>query len=269
MTQPFKDQVALVTGAAGGIGRASAIAFAREGAKVVVADVQAAGGEETVSLITVSGGEAIFVQTDVASAPAVSALIERTLQAYGRLDYAHNNAGIRGQRARIHDAAEEEWDRVLDTNLKGIWLCMKYELPQMLKAGRGAIVNTASVAGLVGLRKYAPYTASKHGVIGLTKAAALEYVRAGIRVNAVCPGLIDTPMVQRPLYGKIRPTSPLRRGLRNAKKLLGYAVLTMEQPAGRMGLSEEVAEAVIWLCSDAASFVNGHAMAIDGGFVAE
>ena len=269
MAQPCKDRVALVTGGAGGIGRASAIAFAREGAKVVVADVQDVGGEETVSSITAAGGEAIFIKTDVSNSQDVSALIERTMQAYGRLDYAHNNAGIRGERGRLHHSTEENWDRVIETNLKGIWLCMKYELPAMLEAGYGAIVNTASIAGVVGVRKYAPYTASKHGVIGLTKAAALEYARAGIRVNAVCPGLIDTPMVQRPLYGKIRPTSPLRRGLRNAKKLIGYAVLSLEQPAGRLGLSEEVAEAVIWLCSDAASFVNGHAMPIDGGFVAE
>ncbi len=269
MAQLFKDRVALVTGGASGIGRASAIAFAREGAKVVVADIQAAEGEETVSAIQKAGGEAIFINTNVGKAQDVRQLIERTLQTYGRLDYAHNNAGIRGRRARIHDSIEEDWDSVIETNLKGIWLCMKYELPEMLKAGSGAIVNTASIAGLVGLRKYAPYTASKHGVIGLTKTAALEYARAGIRVNAICPGLIDTPLVQRPLYGKIRPTSPLRRGIRNAKKVLGYAVLAMDQPAGRLGFSEEVAEAAIWLCSDSASFVNGHAMTIDGGFVAE
>ena len=269
MGQLFKDSVALVTGAATGIGRASAIAFAREGAQVVAADVQASETEETVSLIKKAGGEAVFIRADVANAKDVRELIAKTVRAYGRLDVAHNNAGIRGERARIHDSTEEDWDRVIDTNLKGIWLCMKYEIPEMLKAGGGAIVNTASIAGLVGLRKYAPYTASKHGIIGLTKAAALEYARVGIRVNAVCPGLIDTPLVQRPLYGKIRPTSPLRRGIRNAKKMLGYAVLAMDQPAGRLGLSEEVAEAVVWLCSEAASFVNGHAMTIDGGFVAE
>ena len=269
MEQPFKDHVALVTGAAGGIGRASAIAFAREGARVVVADLQEAGAAETVSLITEAGGEAVFIKTDVSNHSDVSALVAGTIQTYGRLDYAHNNAGIRGQRVRIHDTTEEDWDRVLDTNLKGIWLCLRYELPEILKVGRGAIVNTASIAGLVGLRKYAPYTASKHGVIGLTKAAALEYARTGIRVNAVCPGLVDTPMIQRPLYGKIRPSSPLRRGIRNAKRLLGYAVLTMDQPAGRAGLAEEVAEAVVWLCSEKASFVNGHAMTIDGGFVVE
>ncbi len=269
MEQEFKNKVALVTGAASGIGRASAIAFAERGAKVIVADIQKDLGEETVALIKKIGGEAAFVEADVSQSTEVKALIEKTIQHYGRLDFAHNNAGIRGQRQRIHNSNEETWDRIIDTNLKSVWLCMKYEIPEMLKLGGGAIVNTSSVTGLVGYSKLAPYSASKHGIIGLTKTAALEYANAGIRVNAVCPGYIDTPMMQRSIYGKIRATSPLRKIIRDAKKWIGYSVLKLEQPARRLGLSEEVAEAVVWLCSDASSFVNGHALPVDGGFLSK
>jgi NAD(P)-dependent dehydrogenase (short-subunit alcohol dehydrogenase family) len=245
-------KVALITGGGSGIGRASALTFAREGAKVVVADVAVEGGEETVQLIQQRGGEAIFVKADVSRAAEVEALVARAVQTYGRLDCAHNNAGIEGAAATTVDYAEDAWERVLAINLKGVWLCMKYEIPQILKQGGGAIVNTASTAGLVGYRGGAAYVASKHGVVGLTKTAALEYAKAGVRVNAVCPGAIDTPMMGR-LTGH-RPQRAER--------------MAAAEPVGRMGQPEEIAEAVVWLCSEAASFVTGHAMAVDGGLTA-
>jgi NAD(P)-dependent dehydrogenase (short-subunit alcohol dehydrogenase family) len=248
MARLFEGKVALVTGAGSGIGRASALAFSREGARVVVADVDAAGGEETAALIKRAGGEALFVQTDVSRDAAVAALIERAVSAFGRLDYAHNNAGILGARAMTADCTEEEWDRVVATNLKGIWLCMRYEIPRLLEQGGGAIVNTASAAGLVGIWGYPAYTASKHGVVGLTKTAAIEYVKSGIRVNAVCPGFIATPMVRGMTADDAAPQTVV--------------------PAGRLGRPEEVAEAVIWLCSDKASYVTGHMMAVDGALTA-
>jgi len=246
-------KVALVTGASSGIGRASALAFAREGARVVVADVSVEGGEETVRLIQQNGGEAVFVKTDVSQAGEVEALIARAVATYGRLDCAYNNAGIEGSAATTIDYAEEPWDRVIAINLKGVWLCMKYEIPQMLKQGGGAIVNTSSAAGLVGTRGGAAYVASKHGVIGLTRTAALEYAKAGVRVNAICPGAIDTPMMGR-IIGQ-RPQRAER--------------MAAAEPVGRMGRPEEIAEAVVWLCSPAASFVTGHAMAVDGGMTAQ
>jgi NAD(P)-dependent dehydrogenase (short-subunit alcohol dehydrogenase family) len=245
-------KVALVTGGGSGIGRASALAFAREGAKVVVADVAVEGGEETVRLIQQSGGEAIFGKTDVSRAAEVEALVSRAVQTYGRLDCAHNNAGIEGAAATTIDYAEDAWERVMAINLKGVWLCMKYEIPHLLKQGGGAIVNTASTAGLVGYRGGSAYVASKHGVVGLTKTAALEYAKAGVRVNAVCPGAIDTPMMGR-LTGH-RPQRAER--------------MAAAEPVGRMGQPKEIAEAVVWLCSEAASFVTGHAMAVDGGLTA-
>jgi NAD(P)-dependent dehydrogenase (short-subunit alcohol dehydrogenase family) len=246
-------KVALVTGASSGIGRASALAFAREGANVVVADVSVEGGEETARLIQQNGGEAVFIKTDVAQAGEVEALIAKAVATYGRLDCAFNNAGIEGSAATTTDYAEEPWDRVIAINLKGVWLCMKYEIPQMLKHGQGAIVNTSSVAGLVGARGGAAYVASKHGVIGLTKTAALEYAKAGIRVNAICPGAIDTPMM-----GRITGHRPQR-----------VERMAAAEPVGRMGQPEEIAEAAVWLCSEAASFVTGHAMAVDGGMTAQ
>ncbi len=246
-------KVALITGAASGIGRASALAFAREGATVVVADVDTAGGAETVRVVERAGGSALFVKTDVAQAAAVEALVQASVAAYGRLDYAHNNAGIEGMvLTPTADWTEEAWRQILNINLKGVWLGMKYQIPQMLKQGGGAIVNTASIAGLVGSRS-AGYGASKHGIVGLTKTAALEYAKSGIRVNAVCPGVIRTPMVQRSL---------------DRMPELEERFVAVE-PIGRIGRPEEVADAVVWLCSAAASFVTGHALAVDGGYVAQ
>jgi NAD(P)-dependent dehydrogenase (short-subunit alcohol dehydrogenase family) len=219
----------------------------------MVADVAVEGGQETARLIQEAGGEATFMQVDVTQTADVAALMARIIAVYGRLDCAHNNAGVEGAISPIADCTEENWDRVISVNLKGVWLCMKYEIAQMLQQDGGTIVNTASVAGLVGARGIPAYVASKHGVVGLTKAAALEYARAGIRVNAVCPGVIRTPMVER-LFGD-RPQAEAR--LRDL------------EPVGRLGTPEEVAEAVVWLCSDAASFVTGHAMSVDGGMVTQ
>lgn len=246
------NKVALITGGSSGIGRASALAFAREGAKVIVAaDKNVIGGEETVQMIKKAGGSAIFVQTDVSKAAEVEALIKKSVETYGRLDFAHNNAGVADPGKSTVDYTEEDWDRTINVNLKGVWLCMKYEIPQMLLQGGGAIVNTASGAGLIGSEKRPGYTASKHGVLGLTKTAALEYAKFGIRINAVCPGVIRTPMVER----------LIQRAPRNEAELIAW------EPIGRLGTPEEVAESVVWLCSDAASFVIGHALVVDGGIV--
>ena len=252
--QRFSGKVALVTGGASGIGRACAQLFASEGASVVVSDVALEGGHETVRLIEEDGGEAFFVEADVSKAAQVEALVGGTVEAYGHLDYAFNNAGIEGRMAtNTADYLEEDWDRVIAVNLKGVWLCMKHEIAHMLRQGGGSIVNNSSVEGLVGLQGTSAYAASKHGVVGLTKTAALEYAQSGIRANAVCPGLIRTPMVERYTGG-------------DAETEAQWAAIF--EPVGRMGSSEEVAEAVVWLCSEAASFVTGHAMAVDGGFLA-
>ena len=252
MEQIFKDKVALVTGGSFGIGRAMAVAFAKKGARVVIADWIEDKEEVTLKQIKDSGGEALFVQCDVSKAADVKALVDKTIAVFGRLDYAFNNAGIEGATAPTHECTEENWDKTIGINLKGVWLCMKNEIPQMIKQGSGAIVNCASIAGLSGFVGLPAYTVSKHGIIGLTKTAALENAKAGIRINAVCPGVIHTAMVDR-VTGK--------------DKEVEKAYIAME-PVGRMGTAEEVAEAVIWLCSDAASFVTGHAMPVDGGFTA-
>jgi NAD(P)-dependent dehydrogenase (short-subunit alcohol dehydrogenase family) len=249
----LEGKIALVTGAGSGIGRATALAFAREGAKVIVADVAADSGKETLRLIEEAGGSGFFIEGDVSITGDVHTIVQAAVEHYGRLDYAFNNAGIEGAQAPTAECTEENWDRVLTVNLKGAWLCMKHEIPIMLEQGGGAIVNTASVAGLVGFPNIPAYNASKGGVIQLTKTAALEYAKDGIRVNAVCPGVIRTPMIDRFLAG-----SPEAE-----------AQFVAMEPVGRMGLPEEIAEAVVWLCSDAASFVTGHAMAVDGGLVAQ
>ncbi len=255
MPGTLENKIALVTGAGSGIGRASSLILAREGAKVVVSDINASGAEETLSTIKQSGGDGIFVHADVSKAGDVQALVAQVVETYGRLDCAYNNAGIEGYMSgRLHEYPEDIWDRLIDINLKGVWLCLKYEIPEMLKQGGGAIVNTASAAGLVGSRRLAAYVASKHAVVGLTKAAALEYARDGIRVNAVCPGIIDTPMVERLIAGREDEYE---------------GSIPSRQPIGRLGTPEEIAESVAWLCSDAASLVTGMAMAVDGGFTAQ
>jgi NAD(P)-dependent dehydrogenase (short-subunit alcohol dehydrogenase family) len=252
MAGRLEGKVALVTGGSSGIGRATAVLFAREGARVVVADVAVEGGQATVGAIRDAGGEAIFVRVDVSKAEEVQALIGRVVETYGRLDCAHNNAGIAGSGALTADYLQEDWDRILRVNLTGVWLCMKHEIPVMLAQGGGSIVNTASVAGLGGAPRLSAYVASKHGVVGLTRTAALEYAHAGLRINAVCPGWTRTPMVESALTA--RPDLE--------------AQISASEPIGRMAAPEEIAEAVVWLCSDAASFVTGHAMVVDGGLTA-
>ena len=251
MEKFFQDKVAIVTGGSFGIGRAAAIAFAERGAKVVIADW--VEDNETLNAITSAGGDAIFVKCDVSSDESVRTMVDKTIAQYGRLDYAFNNAGVEGLSAPTHECTNENWDKTIAINLKGVWLCMKYEIPHMIKQGKGAIVNNASIAGLVGFVNIPAYVASKHGILGLTKNAALEYAKSGIRVNAVCPGVIKTAMIDR-FTGK--------------DKVVEKQFESME-PVGRMGQPEEVAEAVIWLCSDAASFVTAHPMAVDGGWVAQ
>ena len=256
----FDNQVTLITGASSGIGRATALHFAANGATVMVADSNADGGEETVTAIKEAGGEASFVHVDVTQESEVEAMVARTDETYGRLDCAFNNAGIasgRGPastsgRRLTHEFSEEDFDRIINVNLKGVWLSMKHEIPQMLEQGKGAIVNTASVAGLIGLGNASSYVASKHGVVGLTKTAALEYAQQGIRVNCVCPGYIETPMTAAGLADPVRSASMISR-----------------EPMGRVGTPQEVAETVAWLSSDAASFVTGHTMVVDGGYLAQ
>jgi NAD(P)-dependent dehydrogenase (short-subunit alcohol dehydrogenase family) len=247
----------LVTGGASGIGRAAALAFAREGASVVVSDVTVVEGEEVVQMIQAAGGTAMFVKADVSQGNEVERMVMLAVETYGQLDCAFNNAGIQGDLAQTADCSEENWQRIIAINLTGVWLCMKHEIPFMVRRGSGAIVNAASNFGLVGSNGMPAYAASKHGVLGLTKTAALEYAKAGIRINAVCPGPTQTPLVD----------NVLRQQPRRADQIVA-AILAME-PVGRMGRPEEIAEAVVWLCSEAASFVTGIALAVDGGYVAQ
>lgn len=252
MSMTFSGQVALVTGAANGIGRATAQAFAAEGLKVVVADLDVLGGEETVALIQAAGGEALFVSCDVTREADVQNLMARTIEAYGRLDYAFNNAGIEIEKGRLAEGSLDEFDAIMGVNVKGVWLCMKYQLPLLLEQGGGAIVNTASVAGLGAAPKMSIYAASKHAVIGLTKSAAIEYAKKKIRVNAVCPAVIDTDM--------------FRRAYEADPKKAEFAAAM--HPVGRIGKVEEIASAVLYLCSDGAAFTTGHALTVDGGATA-
>jgi len=250
MTAELRGKVGIVTGGTSGIGRDTAVLFAKAGAKVVVAGRREAEGKETIDLVHSAGGDGFFVKTDVSQGAEVDRLVRKTVEKFGRVDIAFNNAGIEGSLTPIAEQPEAEWDRTIGINLKGVWLCLKYEIQQMLKqGGGGAIVNMASVAGLIGSAGFATYCASKHGVIGLTKSAALETARSGIRINSVCPAVIETPMGER-IFGAIRE----------------YAVGL--HPIGRFGTPMEVAEAVLWMCSDRASFMTGQSLVLDGGFLA-
>jgi NAD(P)-dependent dehydrogenase (short-subunit alcohol dehydrogenase family) len=254
MAGRVSGKVALITGGGSGIGRATAIVFGREGAKVVVADYNRAGGEETVRRIKNAGGEASFIEANVAVAKQVETMVAKTIETYGRLDCAFNNAGIEGEMGgNLAECSEENWGRIIAINLTGVFLCMKYEIPQMLKHGGGSIVNTASAAGLIGLPGGTAYVASKHGVAGLTKSAALEYAKSGIRINAVCPGFIRTAMVERVIDGGS----------------ISEDAMVAAEPIGRIGKPEEIANVVLFLCSDDASFVTGLPMPVDGGYVAQ
>jgi len=245
----FAGKVAFITGAGNGIGRATAIAFAREGANVVAADRTEEHGRETVSSIEAEGGTARAVGCDVTSSDAIQAALQRATDAFGRIDIAFNNAGVEQPSTPAADITEADWDRALDTNLRGVFLCMKHEIPLMLDRGGGAIVNTSSGAGIKVFGRGAAYAAAKHGVVGLTKDAALDYASSNIRINAICPGIIDTEMMDRFTGG-----TPAERNR-----------VIAQEPIGRMGRPEEIAATVVWLCSDAASFVTGHALVADGG----
>lgn len=247
--QSFAGKVAFVTGAANGIGRATALAFARAGTSVVVADVSEQGNLETARMIEELGGRALAVSCDVTRAEDVKAALNKTIEVFGRIDFAFNNAGSEQAITATADLTEEEWERIVRVNLRSVFLCMKYEIPLLLKQGGGAIVNTSSGAGVKGIAGQAAYCAAKHGVVGFTKAAALDYAKSNIRVNAVCPGIIETPMMDRFSGGTPE----------------GRARVIAQEPVGRMGKPEEIAAAVVWLCSDAAAFVIGHSMVIDGG----
>lgn len=250
----FTGKVAIVTGGSAGIGRATAVAFAREGAKVVVASRRMKEGDETVQLVRQAGSDGFFIKTDVAKAADVRAMVEKTVATYGRLDYAFNNAGVvEPKPGPLVEQTEETFDQVVNVNVKGVWLSMKYEIPEMLKRGGGAIVNMSSVAGVIGFPGIGIYIASKHAVIGLTKAAAVEYSKSGVRVNAVNPAAIETDMLAHVAGDNPEALAQMAAG----------------HPIGRVGRPEEVADAVIWLCSDKASFVTGHSLLVDGGYTAQ
>jgi NAD(P)-dependent dehydrogenase (short-subunit alcohol dehydrogenase family) len=245
----YAGKVAFVTGAGSGIGRATALAFAREGASVAVADVSERDNQKTERMIMDLGGHALAITCDVSQNDEVWRAVDETAKTFGHLDFAFNNAGIEYTIKPAAEVTEEEWGRIIDIDLRGVFLCMKHEIPLMLKQGGGAIVNASSGAGIKGFKGGAAYVAAKHGVVGLTKAAALDYAQANIRINAVCPGIIDTPMMQR--FSGSTPE--------------GRQAVIAQEPVGRMGTPEEIAAAVVWLCSDAASFVVGSAMVVDGG----
>jgi NAD(P)-dependent dehydrogenase (short-subunit alcohol dehydrogenase family) len=249
MPKMFEGEAAVVTGGASGIGRATSLAFAGEGAAVMVADVDAAGGEATCDLVREAGGEARFVKADVARDVDVRALVEATVAAFGRLDIAFNNAAINDEEGPLTECSEERWGRILDVNLKGVFLCLKHEIPEMARSGGGAIVNAASVVGLSGSRGTPAYVASKHGIVGATRAAARDHAKDRVRVNAVCPGTIRTPMYVR----------------REGDDATHDAQVAAAIPLGRLGEAEDVANAVLWLCSEGASFITGQTLVVDGG----
>jgi NAD(P)-dependent dehydrogenase (short-subunit alcohol dehydrogenase family) len=251
MAYNLTDKSALVTGAASGIGRATARRLATAGANVAVVDVDVEGGEETIEMIEEEGGTAEFIETDVSQEDEVEAMIETIVDTFGSLDAAHNNAGIEGDNETTVEQTEENWNRVIGTNLKGVWLCMKYEIPAMLKSDGGAIVNTSSISGQTGAGA-APYVASKHGILGLTRTAAVEYAQNGVRVNAICPGTVDTPVAER-----YREKSPEE-----------FEQFVQMHPMGRIGEPMEIAHAVTWLLSEEASFATGDMFQLDGGFMA-
>lgn len=248
----MKNKVALVTGAAAGIGQATAILFAKKNINVAISDVDEEGLEKTAGLIKEQGGEVLSIIADISKTSEVEDMVNKTLDQFGRLDYAVNNAGIEGPMATTAEYSEEDWDRVLNINLRGQWLCMKYEIPAMLENG-GSIVNVSSILGKVGFANTPAYTAAKHGLIGLTKTAALEYSEQGLRINAVCPGFIETPMLER-------------AGITSDEETKEQTIAL--HPIGRLGESDEVAEAIVWIASEEASFVSGHSLMVDGGYIA-
>jgi NAD(P)-dependent dehydrogenase (short-subunit alcohol dehydrogenase family) len=251
MEQIFKDKVILITGSTFGIGKTTALAFAARGAKVVLSDyIQ---DEDTEKTIKENGNDAIFIKCDVSKEEDVKNLVAETIAHFGRLDFCFNNAGIEGTPAPATECTNENWDKTININLTGVWYCMKYQIPEMLKTGGGSIVNNASIAGLVGFGSMPAYVASKHGVVGLTKNVALDYAKQGIRVNAVCPGVIHTPMIDRFTGGDQAAMEQLKAG----------------KPMGRIGQPEEIAETVIFLCSDGASFITGQSIAVDGGWTVQ
>jgi NAD(P)-dependent dehydrogenase (short-subunit alcohol dehydrogenase family) len=251
----MKGKVALITGAGSGIGRAAALLFAAEGATVVASDITD-GGQATAASIVEAGGQASFVRADVTKSDQVAAMVDHVVSTHGGIDCAFNNAGIGSDMMSLADYDEESWNRMIAINLTSVWLCMKHEIPHLLERGGGAIVNTASILGIIGAPQFGAYVAAKHGVIGLTRAAALEYAAQGIRVNAVCPAFTETPMVTE--------TSVAAKPGTDA-----YRELEELHPAKRLGQPEEVAEAALWLCSDSASFIVGHPLLVDGGYVAQ
>jgi NAD(P)-dependent dehydrogenase (short-subunit alcohol dehydrogenase family) len=252
MTAELAGKVALVTGGTSGIGRDTAVLFAKEGAKVVVTGRREAEGKETLEMMRAAGGDGLFLKGDVAKAAEVEMMVQKTVEKFGRLDIAFNNAGIEGNWVPLVEQSEEDWDRVIDINLKGTWLCLKYEIRQMVKqSGGGTIVNMSSVAGWIGSAGAATYCASKHGVLGLTKAAALENAKDGIRVNAVCPAVIETAMAERAF----------------ADPAVNKFVLS-QHALGRFGKPTEISEAVLWMCSERSSFMTGQSLILDGGFLA-